>query len=293
MTTPNQPGWYDDPQDSNAQRYWDGQDWTPHRQRKPRSTPAPAMSPPPQQPPPAPSPPPPSAYAPTQPAPRPPMPPSGGAMPPPPPPPPPHKPHQPMPGMPPPGMPPGAEAGPPGGLPPPAWPPPPYESRPDSGQAPPVSFATIQANVAKSATAWLLIGGSVVAVISLFLTWFTVKGSALGIDIISKDVSPPAYWKLMVLLMIAGAGWLAWPFFAGARLSVQRLIGLSVVVILLAGLAVTNWYTAASESTSDDDSAVSVSPGFGLLLYLAAVVAIAVGVVRIWMSRSNTRGQAY
>lgn len=35
MTTPNQPGWYDDPQDSNAQRYWDGQDWTPHRQRKP------------------------------------------------------------------------------------------------------------------------------------------------------------------------------------------------------------------------------------------------------------------
>jgi len=34
MTTPLQPGWYDDPQDPNAQRYWDGQDWTPHRQRK-------------------------------------------------------------------------------------------------------------------------------------------------------------------------------------------------------------------------------------------------------------------
>src|ERR1700736_3908149 len=37
MTTPQQPGWYDDPHDSNAQRYWDGQDWTPHRQRKPPS----------------------------------------------------------------------------------------------------------------------------------------------------------------------------------------------------------------------------------------------------------------
>jgi hypothetical protein len=24
MTTPQQPGWYDDPHDSNAQRYWDG-----------------------------------------------------------------------------------------------------------------------------------------------------------------------------------------------------------------------------------------------------------------------------
>src|SRR6516225_228936 len=40
MTTPRQPGWYDDPDDSNAQRYWDGQDWTPHRQRKPTSRPA-------------------------------------------------------------------------------------------------------------------------------------------------------------------------------------------------------------------------------------------------------------
>ncbi len=34
MTTP-QPGWYDDPQDANARRYWDGQQWTSHRQRKP------------------------------------------------------------------------------------------------------------------------------------------------------------------------------------------------------------------------------------------------------------------
>ncbi|WP_142276593.1 DUF2510 domain-containing protein, partial [Mycobacterium alsense] len=33
MSTP-QPGWYDDPENSNAQRYWDGQNWTPQRQRK-------------------------------------------------------------------------------------------------------------------------------------------------------------------------------------------------------------------------------------------------------------------
>jgi uncharacterized membrane protein len=41
MTTPLQPGWYDDPHDPNAQRYWDGQDWTPHRQRRPAHTPTP------------------------------------------------------------------------------------------------------------------------------------------------------------------------------------------------------------------------------------------------------------
>jgi hypothetical protein len=36
MTT-TQPGWYDEPENANAQRYWDGQQWTPHRQRKPAS----------------------------------------------------------------------------------------------------------------------------------------------------------------------------------------------------------------------------------------------------------------
>lgn len=35
MTTP--AGWYEDPHDSSAERYWDGQDWTPHRQRKQNS----------------------------------------------------------------------------------------------------------------------------------------------------------------------------------------------------------------------------------------------------------------
>ena len=66
MTTPMQPGWYDDPEDSNAQRYWDGQAWTPHRQRKPRSaqSSAPNLPPPSTLPPPSAPAPPPSAPAP-------------------------------------------------------------------------------------------------------------------------------------------------------------------------------------------------------------------------------------
>jgi hypothetical protein len=60
MTRPQQPGWYDDPHDSNAQRYWDGQDWTPHRQRKPISRPtATPVTPTQSQPPPSNLPPPP------------------------------------------------------------------------------------------------------------------------------------------------------------------------------------------------------------------------------------------
>jgi hypothetical protein len=61
MTTPDRPGWYDDPQDSGAQRYWDGQDWTPHRQRKLQTTkPQPTVAAPPPQSSSPPTPPPPS-----------------------------------------------------------------------------------------------------------------------------------------------------------------------------------------------------------------------------------------
>jgi hypothetical protein len=35
MTSSLGPGWYDDPEDPSAQRYWDGQSWTEHRQPKP------------------------------------------------------------------------------------------------------------------------------------------------------------------------------------------------------------------------------------------------------------------
>lgn len=50
MTQPGQAGWYDDPHDANAQRYWDGRGWTHHLQRK--AIPAQAPPHPPQMPPP-------------------------------------------------------------------------------------------------------------------------------------------------------------------------------------------------------------------------------------------------
>jgi hypothetical protein len=58
MTTSNEPGWLDDPNDPKAQRYWDGHDWTPQRRRKP----APARPTPPPPAPPTPSHPPPPSY---------------------------------------------------------------------------------------------------------------------------------------------------------------------------------------------------------------------------------------
>jgi hypothetical protein len=71
--TPDQAGWYDDPHDPQAQRYWDGQDWTPHRQRKPLARQAPVAAPVQPLPPPQHLPPPPPAQ----------LPPPRGALPPP------------------------------------------------------------------------------------------------------------------------------------------------------------------------------------------------------------------
>ena len=55
MTMPHSPGWYDDPDGSGAERYFNGQDWGPERRRKSsaprRSPPAPdPYAPPPTQP---------------------------------------------------------------------------------------------------------------------------------------------------------------------------------------------------------------------------------------------------
>jgi hypothetical protein len=48
MTRPSVPGWYDDPNGSaNAERYWNGNTWTPERRRKKASQPPPPTAVPP------------------------------------------------------------------------------------------------------------------------------------------------------------------------------------------------------------------------------------------------------
>lgn len=279
MTTPNQPGWYDDPHDSNAQRYWDGQEWTPHRQRKPTSRtgrPSAMQTPPPQQPPPPPPPnlppppppnlPPPSVAAPGQPAPEPTLPPppdynaAGG----------------------------GQGAGIPMQPPPPAWPPPSPQSRDAGTQMASDGLATVKGIVGRlSITAWLLIGGFVLAVIATFFPYATVSAEGL----VSIEVSANAAAQAVVFVLVGVAAGLAWPALAGSQVDVWRLIGLGVVVLLLGGLMVV-WFNDASANNVEGEG-VDVSPGSGLLLYGAAVIVITVGVVRLWMHRLQTQKRTY
>ncbi|MBW0016868.1 MAG: DUF2510 domain-containing protein [Mycobacterium sp.] len=319
MTMPNQPGWYDDPQDPNAQRYWDGQDWTPHRQRKqasylarPPATPVPPH-------PPSPRPPPPPSDAPTQiaqlpptlpPAPeqqaRPPAPPIGAAptqiaqLPPSLPPapaqqawPPPSSPNSPAPE-------PQSWSPPPAPMPPAqgqaSWPPPPSpQPGPYGGQPTSDGLATaIGAFKQPSPAAWVLIGSMVLATISLFLPWENVTQtvSVLGTPVYSGraqgGISTGGKFALLVPIIAATA--LAWPIFARRAVPVGWLIGLSAAVGLML-LSVPLWFLVFR----DDDPAngITSSYGIGLYLFAVAVVAMTVGVVLVWIQRPKTAGSPH
>jgi hypothetical protein len=276
MTTPDQPGWYDDPNDPSAQRYWDGQAWTPHRQRKPASpsarasavpTPSQQAPPPPNlPPPPSPNLPPWSAAAPTQ--------------------------HAYLP--PPPPAPPGDYSSGVGQFPPPAWPPPSPRSQGAGAQTASDGLAQVKGVVGNfSMTAWVLVAGLITTFVGTFFPYASVSLNALGSSVVLQEVSANGPARFVVIFLVAAAAALAWPALSGSQVAVWRLIGVSVAVAALAGLMVV-WFTNVSTSNQEGEGVVDVSPGFGLLLYGAGVVIIAVGVIRLWLLRSRTsRNQAY
>ncbi|BBY05023.1 hypothetical protein [Mycobacterium noviomagense] len=147
--------------------------------------------------------------------------------------------------------------------------------------------ATVKGIVERfSLTTWLLFGGLVLAVIATFFPYATVT----AVGLLSIDVSTNGAAKLYVFLLVGIAAALAWPALSGSQVAVWRLIGLSIVVCVLGALMLI-WFHDAS-SSSDDDG-VNVSPAVGLLLYGVAVIIIVVGVVRLWMLRSQTQKQTY
>jgi len=128
----------------------------------------------------------------------------------------------------------------------------------------------------------------VIAVIATFFPFATVSISLFGFTVRAHDVSPDGTTRFIVLLLAAVAVWLAWPMPSESRMSVVRLTGLTVVVLLLAVVMVVA-YLDVSENNGKGEGIVKVSPAFGLLLYGAAVVVIAAGVVGLWMHRSRTQ----
>lgn len=140
-----------------------------------------------------------------------------------------------------------------------------------------------------SVTVGLMYAGLAIAVITIFLPWVSV--SVMGIQGPSSDIGPNIGWKYAALLVIAAAVWLAWPTVSGSPMPANRLIGLTVAVCLLVGVVVMGFFVILSYSSNLGGMTynfVNVSPGFGLYLYAATVIAIAVGVVRLWLEQSKT-----
>ncbi|OBF50699.1 hypothetical protein A5787_07890 [Mycobacterium sp. 852002-50816_SCH5313054-b] len=202
MTTPNQPGWYDDPQDPNAQRYWDGRGWTPHRQQWPATGPeSPGVS---------------------------------GQM---------------------------AAAGPP---------------------APEGSATKMSVSV------WIVFAGLAVTAISTFLPFATESARLFGETLGAREVPANGATKLVVIALVAIGVGLALPVLPESPVVVGRLIGLSVVVGLLAGLTIV-WFNSVAAENDKGLGVVEVKPAFGLMVYGAAVIVTAVGVVRLWIERAKTQ----
>jgi amino acid transporter len=168
----------------------------------------------------------------------------------------------------------------------PAWPAPPHETQAGVGQTPSVRFGPVQGAVKSlGATAWLLISGFVAATISIFLTWETVTQSVtmFGTTVGSSGtVGTSSGGRFALLVPIVAAAWLAWPVFVGAAMSARRLVGLSAVAGLMV-LSVPLWFAVFREN--DASAGIKSSYGVGLLLFSAAVIVIAAGVVRLWMLR--------
>jgi hypothetical protein len=147
-----------------------------------------------------------------------------------------------------------------------------------------------------SATAWLLLGGFALTIISLFLVWETQTlhngpnepSTPFDVDF-SFDFGLNPAAMFIGFVVIGAAAWLAWPVIARSSMSVKRLAGLSALAGLMA-LAAIGWFFNVSKHNTDIQTA---TVGFGYWLYTAATIAIVVAVVLLWLERSRTQTRTY
>ncbi|ORV89874.1 hypothetical protein AWC11_13470 [Mycobacterium interjectum] len=154
-------------------------------------------------------------------------------------------------------------------------------------------LATVKGFAGKmSVTAWIVLGGLVVTVISTFLPFATESIKLFGETLGSHEVPANGAAKFVVIVLVALAVFLALPALSGSQLAAGRLIGLSVVVGLLAVLTLV-WFNTVSTENNKGEGVVELTPGLGLMLYGVAVLVTAVGVVRLWIERSKAGKQSY
>ncbi|OBI90677.1 hypothetical protein A9X00_18320 [Mycobacterium sp. 1245805.9] len=137
-----------------------------------------------------------------------------------------------------------------------------------------------------SVPAWIVLGGLLVTVISIFLPFATVSFKLFGRTLSSHGVAADGTAKFVVILLAVVAAFLALPAVSGSRVPTARLIGLSVAVALLGALTFV-WFHTVATKNNEGEGFVNVTPAFGMMVYAGAVIVTAVGVVLLWMERSK------
>jgi hypothetical protein len=133
---------------------------------------------------------------------------------------------------------------------------------------------------------WWLLGGALLVFIGSLLPW--AQASVGGVVGISSH--PGGGGVVIFLLLVICTVAAAWPLLTGV-LSKRRLLGATVVVAILALLAITNWSDLHSVQQQAAGGLtggyVTVSAGSGLVLYTVGVVVLCVLVVRLWLFRRH------
>jgi hypothetical protein len=134
---------------------------------------------------------------------------------------------------------------------------------------------------------WWLLGGALLVFIGSLLPW--AQASVGGVVGVSSH--PGGGGVVIFLLLVICTVAAAWPLLTGV-LSKRRLLGATVVVAILALLAITNWSDLHNVQQQAAGGFVTVSAGSGLVLYTVGVVVLCVLIVRLWLFRRRTASTA-
>jgi hypothetical protein len=144
------------------------------------------------------------------------------------------------------------------------------------------------------ATGWFLIAGGLGVVIAGFLPWaqLSVEG------VVVQSASPRGGGPVVLIVLVAIALAFGYPAVNTRALVLWRRIGVTVPVLVLSIFVITNWTDLNSLQTQFNSSSggdaggiASANAGSGLYLYTAAVIAIWIGVIRIWFARTDHSSQ--
>ncbi len=161
-------------------------------------------------------------------------------------------------------------------------------------------FSTVQTLVERiplTKTAMILFSGVAVAAVGVLMPW---EHDTLSLSTITRGPTSSAGGAVFLFALLGVVGWLAWPSRTG-ELSKKRRVAIAVLAGVLgffvlakfASLAHANANAQAQAAKEDSGlfpglgsaTEIHYGVGFGLFVYAAGVITIAIGVSQHWIVR--------